>query len=919
LLYFLCTIQGGMAAGLPEIEISKNFNQHSLTELIHYIEARHNVKFYYKKEQTDSINVVQQNTPSFLEIVIKESLQYTKLNYFADIQGNIFLTFQYTIESKLHPSLLFSNTEKTTENNRVNHQSSFLNKFQSDNITVKEMDADLIVIGIPEPVSKTKKVILSGYVSEKETGNPVVGAVIYVDNLGIGTITDMFGYYVLTLPQGTHDFLIKYLGRKDKEFGVQVYNDGKLNISLEERLIELRDVVITARKEQNVRGLQIGLDKIEIQTIKQLPSNLGEADIIKSALLLPGVQTVGEGASGFNVRGGNTDQNLILLDGAPLFNTSHMFGFFSIFNPDIVRDFKLYKSGIPAKYGGRLSSVFDVSVKNGDLRKTSLNGGISPVAGRLSIDGPIIKDRMTFLLSGRGSYSDWLLSRIDVPSLKNSKASFYDLNTKINFKINENNEISISAYSSEDYFKLNFDTLYNYKSNAGNIDFKHYFSKKLYGIFSGIYSKYTYHVKSEAAMHYAFDLNYQIDYKEAKADFTWFLNTDHRINYGANIIRYNINPGTKSPIGPESLLQYLDLPDEKGIEIGLFLSDEFRVSDYLSVSYGLRYSSFLNLGPAAVYHYLPEVPKSIMSRNDSSFYRKNSITKDYNGIESRFTARYITSPSSSVKVSIGNMNQYLHMLSNTTAISPTDIWKLSGTNLPPQRSWQYSAGFYKDILSNTIEASAEIYFKKSKDILEYRGGTYLLMNPELEVDLLQGVGNAYGLEVLFRKKFGALNGWVSYTYSRSLIKVDNEYLINQINQGNYFPSNYDKPHDFTLVANYRFSRRHSLSSTLTHSTGRPITFPVAKYQFRNRELMYYSNRNEYRLPDYFRWDISANIEGNLKAKKRIHDSVSISVYNITGRNNAYSVFFLSEKNRVKGYKLSVFSRPILSATYNFKF
>jgi hypothetical protein len=375
-----------------------------------------------------------------------------------------------------------------------------------------------------------------------------------------------------------------------------------------------------------------------------------------------------------------------------------------------------------------------------------------------------------------------------------------------------------------------------------------------------------------------------------------------------------------SPIGSESLILPKKLATEKAIETGLYLSDEYKITDALSLNYGVRYSVFFAFGPSLVYKYIGDAPRSVQTRIDSIYYPKNSISETEGSPEFRFSARYKTGALSSIKLSYADTYQHLQMISNTTAISPTDIWKLSGPNLKGQKSRQISAGFYKDFKSNALESSVEVYFKTSKNVLEYRGGAELIMNPDLEVDLLNGTGRAYGIEFLFKKKYGALNGWISYTYSRSLTKVDSKYLIDQINQGNYFPSNYDKPHDLKIVTNYKFSRIYSISNTVTFSTGRPITYPVGKYQFRDRELLNYSNRNEYRIPDYFRWDISLNIEGKLRVNKRVHDYLSISVYNLTGRDNAYSIFFVSDPAKnVKGYKLSIFSQPIFSVTYDFRF
>ena len=892
-----------------------DFNGKPLTELIKYTEENSNIRFFYLRKWIDSINVVQPAISSSLKQILESTSQKAQLNYYIDLNENINLSQYYKIEPLVLPVISVKENEEVPDS-RILEKSSFVNKENSKGKTI--LSNELIIIGNSGNLSRSSRADISGFVTEKETGLPIFGVAVYVSDLEMGTITDLYGYYVLSIPPGRHNILFRYMGCKDVVINVQVNGNGSMNIAMETQIIELRGVVVTADKEQNVKGLQLGLDKIDMQTVRQMPSSLGEADIIKSTLLLPGVQTVGEGSSGFNVRGGNSDQNLILMDGAPLFNPSHIFGFFSVFNPDVVKDFKLYKSAIPAQYGGRLSSVFDVSLKKGNLKRIVVNGGISPIAARLSVDGPLINDKVTFLISGRASYSDLIMERIK--RLRNSEASFFDLNGKVEYNINNNNLLTISGYYSGDNFKLNYDTSYHYNNLIGIMNLKHTFSKKIYVLLSGIYCNYKYSYGSTHLLPYAFSTNHNINYWEGKTDFTYFLNADHKINFGSTAIRYKINPGHRTPAGSESLFGEKQLPVENAIETGIYLSDEFNITDDLSISAGLRYSGFIPIGPDMVYKYKDDAPKTIYSRIDSAFYSKNELIDFQHGPEIRISVRYLTGAESSIKLNFATMSQYLLMLSNTTAISPTDVWKISGPLLPGMHSTQYTAGFYKDFLSNNIEASMELYYKNFKNILEYRGGADLIMNADLEVDLLNGIGKSYGIEFLFKKKYGVLNGWVSYTYSRSLNMVDSKYYLDKINKGNWFPSNYDKPHDFTIIANYQFSRRQGISSTLTYSTGRPITYPVGKYRYKKRELMTYSDRNEFRVPDYFRWDFSLNIEGNLKANRFIRDSFSFSIYNLTGRDNTYSIFFLSHPiKKVKAYKLSVFAKPIFTVTYNFKF
>ncbi len=901
-----------------KFHVSVNYDTLDFAIFISEVEKSLPVKFYYEESWIDGLKVSQKNTPSSLEDILKESLAGQDISCHIDENNNIFITRNYTIRTELPASfynakkyLVFDTTSKKTSHFETNGNKLNGKSYKKD---------DVIKIGSSADRNKGSKAIISGYVTEELTGEPILGAVVYSENTKKGTITDAFGYYVLEMPRGRNTFIFKCVGYKDKKLIVELNTNGNVDVAMEEKIIQLRNVVITAEKEHNVFGLQIGLDKLEMTTIKQIPSTMGEADVVKTAILLPGVQTVGEAASGFNVRGGSTDQNLMLIDGSPLFNTSHMFGFFSVFNPDVIKEFKLYKSGIPAKYGGRISSVFDVSTKNGNRKEIQGGGGISPLAARLIVEGPVIRDKVSFVTSARATYSDWLLGMLNRPEFRNSSASFYDLNAKINVEFNPKNTMIISAYRSKDHFQLNSDTTYNYYNQNVSVNFKHSFNKKLYGIFSGVYSKYSYDISSRKNPYSSFDMKYYIDYREAKADFSYFMSNEHSVKYGANAIFYHLNPGSLVPTGEESLLAPKILEDQRGFESAIYLSDEYRIGNRLVVEAGLRYSMFFAMGPSKVYDYSPNAPRTEAYRTDSTTYRKGEIIEKYGGPEYRISARYQTGMTTSIKFSYNRLYQYIHMLSNTTAVSPTDIWKLSDGYIPPQRGDQIALGFYKNTKNNVIESSLEVYYKHTRDLLEYKGGAVLILNDNIETDLLSGTGKSYGLEFLLKKKYGRWNGWLGYTYSRSLIQVDGRFIDEKVNDGRFYPTNYDKPHDFTLVSNYKYSRRFNISNSFTYSTGRPITYPVAKYEFRDSELLHYSERNEYRISDYFRWDLSVNLEGNLKSRKLAHSSWSFSIYNVTGRKNVYSVFFKKDSSgNIKGYTMSIFARPIYTVTYNFKF
>ena len=900
---------------IKDYNIKVNYDSTTFLSFINNFEKEYSVKFYFKRTWLDKVVVKQKHTPTNLSQVLFDSFKGTDLDYLID-GSNIIITNHYKINTTL-PVNFFN-----VENNVVRRSSDSIDLkytfFNEEKTKETNLNDKIVYIGNSANRSTGNKVVLSGIVRNEENGEPIVGAQVYIKKQDRGTVTDTYGHYVITLPRGSNEILFKYFGKKETVIPIMAYKDGNLNVNMKENLVQLKEVVVTGNLENKVTNLNMGMQRLNIEEIKLLPSMMGEVDIIKSALLLPGVQTVGEGASGFNVRGGNVDQNLILFDDAPIFNSSHLFGFFSIFNPETVKDFELYKCGIPARYGGRVSSVFDITARQGNLKKFSVSGGVSPVTAKLTVEGPIIKDKLSFIVGVRSTYSDWVLEKLPAKYQK-SKADFYDVSTKIAYDIDKNNFLSFTAYKSKDYFKLNSDTAYNYNSQCARLLYKHTFTPKLYGKLSAVYSNYLYNISSDEDPTTSFNLKYNISYKSVKTDFFYSPNSRHTFNFGSELIKYDLTPGDYTPLSSASDIIAVNLSKQHGIESGLFINDEFEVNSKLTISAGLRYALFFALGPSKVYKYNPDLSRSVNSRIDSTLYSTNDIVKTYGGPEVRLSARYKIGSDNSVKISYSRIHQFLHMLSNTTAVSPTDVWTISDVNIKPLIGDQVAIGYYQNLLSNTVEASAEIYYKGTKNNLDYKDGTELLLNRNLDVDLLSGVGRAYGIEFLIKKKSGIVNGWISYTYSRSELKVDGKFDDEKINNGKFYPSDYDKPHDLNVVANYKFTRRITLTNTFTYSTGRPITYPVARYDYRGVEVMYYSNRNEYRIPDYMRWDFSLNIDGSLKTQKIGHGSWSFGVYNVLGRENAYSVYFKTSSQGIKGYKMSIFAQPIVNVTYNFKF
>jgi hypothetical protein len=897
-----------------EVVLKKNFNGlyfNSFTDTIRY---QYKINLFYNPVWADSLIIKQSKVPEALVDVLKSSLGNHNLYLNIVDDYTWILSKNFPIQNSLS-STYFELPRARSNNNILSDQ---MIEDAYEDVTLHDYSNNVIEIGTPGGKINGKNVILSGSVKEEETGSPIIGASIYVDDLKSGTVSDISGDYVLNLPKGKHQITFKSMGRKDVKLQVMLHSNGSLNANLKEKLTQLKAVKVIAEKGQNVNGIQMGVERIDAKTIKQIPSILGESDIMKAALLLPGVQTVGENASGFNVRGGSTDQNLILINHTPVFNTSHLFGFFSAFNPDVIKDFKLYKSAIPANYGGRISSVFDIDTKNGNRQKFSGGGGISPVTAKFTFEGPIIKDKLSFIIGVRTTYSDWVMKKIDVASMRNSKASFSDFNAKLSYDINKKNSIDFAAYSSSDYFKLHSDTAFSYYTQNASISWKHVFNEKLNLRIYGIYSNYQYNISSSQDTSQAFKTEYQINYKEIKAEISHLISSSHKFLYGFNSILYNMQPGKINPIASSSIVKK-ELEAEKALESALFFQDEYEVNPDLLITLGLRYSIYTFLGPKTVFNYMEGLPRVTTNILDSIRYSNNRIVKYYGGPELRLALRYKLGRTNSIKIGYNRMRQYLNMLSNTTSISPSDTWKLCDSYIKPQVGDQYSLGYYQDLFSGLLEFSSELYYKKIFNTLEYKGGAQLLLNDKIETDVISAEGKAYGIELMAKKNAGKLNGWISYAFARTFIRSKGLFKDEIINNGDYFPANYDKPNNLNIVGNYKFSRRFSISSDLTYSTGRPITYPVSKYLYNNAELLNYSNRNEYRIPDYFRWDLSFNVEGNLKSHKLAQSYWSFSIYNVTGRSNIYSIYFVSSGKDVQGYKMSIINQPLYTVTYNFKF
>jgi outer membrane receptor protein involved in Fe transport len=830
----------------------------------------------------------------------------------------VFLTREKQIKPQLAAGYFPGNPAAVTEVITNNTTAADINADRDRPAPVATTENKIYEIGIKTNNIQPGSATISGYLKEAKSGESVVGASIYVSNTTTKVVTDQFGYYTIKLPRGRQTLVVHGFGLTDTRRQIILYTDGRLNIEMQEQVYSLKEVKISADKVSNVRGTEMGVDRLDIKSIKQVPAVFGEPDILRVVLTLPGVQSVGEATTGFNVRGGSADQNLILLNGSTIYNPSHFFGFFSSFDPDIVKDVELYKSSIPAQYGGRLSSVLDVTNREGNNKTFSGSAGIGLLTSRLNIEGPIGNDKTSFILGARTSYSDWLLSLLP-QEYKNSSASFYDFSLGISHQIDDKNNIYFNGYMSHDAFRLNSDTTYSYGNKNANIKWKHNFNDKLFSLLMVGFDRYQYEISSNQVPVNGYTLNYNINQSDLKYDFTYYLDHKNTLTFGLSSIYYKLNPGSFQPYNSTSLVVPDVVPGEQALESAVYLGDKYDVTPDFTIDAGVRLSVYNYLGAQTVDYYAPGQPKEAATVTDSITYKSGQIIKTYINPEIRLSARYSFDDNTSIKASYNTLTQYMHLLSNTTAISPTDVYQLSDLNIKPQTGKQVSLGLYKNAAQNTIQTSVEVYYKRIYNYLDYKSGATLLLNDHIEQDVINTVGKDYGVEFLIKKTEGKLNGWMSYTYSRAFLRQDDPYAGELINGGNYYPADYDKPNSFNFTGNYRFTHRYSISLNVVYSTGRPITLPVAKYNYGGGERVYYTERNAYRIPDYFRSDFSFNIEGNHKVHQLAHNSWSIGVYNLTGRANAYSTYFAEQGGAINGYQLSIFAKPIPFINYNIRF
>ena len=775
-------------------------------------------------------------------------------------------------------------------------------------------------------ISAQDKYTISGSVYDKKGNETLIGATVFFSDLNIGTTTNEYGFYSITISKGTHIITVSYLGFSDESKIIELNNKTSLDFYLSESSQALDEVVIQTDIEKiNIKSTQMSVNKLTSKTIKQIPVVLGESDIIKSIILLPGVTSAGEGASGFNVRGGAADQNLILLDEAIVFNSSHVFGFFSVFNPDVIKDVKLFKGGIPSKYGGRLSSVLDIYQKEGNNKEFKLTGGIGLISSRILAEGPLKKEKSSFLIGGRSSYAHLFLPLID----NNNEAYFYDLNTKFNYRLNKNNNIFLSAYFGKDVFGINNSFINKYGNAVTNLRWNHLFSDKLFSNLSLIYSDYFYGLILDFV---GFEWDSGITNINFKYDFNHYLKDNLKLSYGVNNIYTKFNAGEIFPNRNDSGIIPFKLTEKYANEFAFYLEADHNISDKFSLKYGLRFSNFTRLGQDELNTYENDNPLIYNQQlqkyepataNGLINYERSDILKSFNNFEPRLSFSYLLNSDSSIKASYNKMAQYLHLLSNTSSPTPLDIWVPSGSFIKPQVLDQYAVGYFKRFKDGDFSLETELFYKDVKNRIDYINGANLVANNEIETVILNGKSRAYGLEFMFRKNEGKLKGWLAYTLSKSEQLTSGRNSIEPgINNGEWYNTPYDKTHDLSINASYELSKKWKFNTNFLLQTGQPTNYPVGQYEFQGLNVPIYNDnqRNSDRLPTYHRLDLSAILTPIKNNNRDLQGEWVFGIYNIYNRKNAASIAFSrnTETSTNEAIKTSIFG-IVPSVTYNFKF
>ena len=901
IIFLLALGCGSAFSQQEEPKVSGLFAGVSFERFAELVEKDTPYRFIFKKEELANLTVSLQANGDKLE----------------DVLGVLFLKTEFTFSiSKDLEVFIFIGEKKA-----VDFLPNYFLAPSKASLSSASMQDEFVrnrryIIGFPGPGTEAK---LQGKVISLENNLPIEGAIVFEKEAMRQAVTNKSGEFELLVPKGNKTLFIQNIGGYTEQRLLDIQGDATLELSIGEGIFSLNEVVVRSGALSQVARPEMGVQSLTVQEMRRLPAVMGEVDIIKGLMTMPGVNTAGEASVGFNVRGGAADQNLILMDQNTLFNPSHLFGFFSAINSDMVQGVELYKSGIPASYGGRLSSVLQVTPKKGRSDKIGGSGGIGPMTSRLSLEGPI-GEKTTFILGSRLTYSDWLLDflseKIDLGA---SRAAFSDFNGTVEHELGAKDKLRLSGYFSKDSFQFDPDTAYSYSNQNYALSWTHYFNDALEATFSVGQDAYDFEVEGEDNPLNAYQYRFDIRQQFVKAQFRQEKGDRHLLSYGVHGIRYQLNPGEILPFGQESGVISDQVAPETAMDWSLYFGDEFEINEQWALSGGLRYNFYTFLGPQTIPTYAEGEPYLNENIIGETRFQSGDPVQTYHGPEFRFSARYALSNQSSLKAGVNSMRQNIHLLSNSSVITPTDTWKLSDSFLKPQQGIQYALGYFKNMNQGAFEFSAELYYRSMQNLLDYRSGASIVLNDRIEQEVLVTQGKAYGMELYLKKSTGKLNGSLAYTYSRSLMQTDPSEQKEQINRSEWYPSNFDQPHNANFVGNLELSKRVNVTLAGKYSTGRPVTLPIAKFNYGGSERVYFSDRNSFRVPDYFRMDLSVNLEGNHKVAKLAHASWSFGVYNLFGRDNAYSIYFVPEGGKLKGYQLAIFADPIPFITYNFRF
>ena len=760
---------------------------------------------------------------------------------------------------------------------------------------------------------------LTGRIVDENTNKVIDGAVVLVTSISKGTITNSQGFFTLNLPYGNHLLTIESLGYASQFLDVILFDNASLDLALFPKIEVLDEVILSQRSSQNIESELVGKSSVSALEVQNIPLVLGEQNIFKAATVLPGISTSGEAATGFNVRGGKADQNLMLLNKAIIINPNHFFGIFQAFNPFSINELNVYKGSIPIEYEGRTSSVFEIKTKVPSTEKIKAEASVGPITGNLLVELPLKKNRSGVMIGLRSAHSDWILRTLKDSKLKKSEASFNDVIFSYEDKLTDKDVVDATLYRSNDAFRIASDSLHHYSNTVASVNWRHKFTENKSLSVHLSNSQYDFTIRYDGGVSNNFKSGFEMDINSIRIKYTNTILSKHSLSFGSNAILYNIAPGRIDPLSQNDLIKPIQIRQEKAIEGSVFMADRYQINEQLVLNFGMQLALYTAMGPYVERNYIEGQPIRASNVIEEFNIANNQTFAEQLFPSLRFSARYKFNQAFAFKVAGLRMYQFIHSLTNNTTASPIDTWRISTNNLAPQRSDQLAAGFFYSSQNQMYELSLEGFYKRQNNLVDFKTGADLFLNQFIETEVLQGKGKAYGLEFLLRKKLGRHTGWLGYTFSRTLIQLASAFREEQVNRGQFFPTNYDKPHDLSIIWNYAFNPKLSLSSNIIYQTGRPITIPNGNYEFNNAEYVLYSDRNQYRIPNYYRVDLGINYRPKQKSTNKVVTSWSFSVYNILGRNNPFSVFFLSDDGTIKGRQSSIFAVPIPSLTFNFSF